>query len=165
MDLIKALQSELDQEAETTRKFIKLVPYDKLGWKPHPKSMDFKNLASHIADLPGWIGYAINSNGFNFADMGGWAPPAINSIDDLVKILDDNIDKGKAALAKADINSFDEQWLLKNGEQVLANWTRYQTIRHSFSQLIHHRAQLGVYFRLNDIPLPGSYGPTADTGQ
>lgn len=162
MDIIAELNKEFDREAEVTRHFIALVPYDKLTWKPHPKSMDFKALASHITELFGWMDYAINSNGINFATM-DYKPASINEDGDLDLLLETNIVKGKDALSKANINTFDDQWQLKSGDIVLADWTRYETIRHSFDQIIHHRAQLGVYLRLNDIPLPGSYGPSADS--
>ena len=162
MDIIKELKKEFEREMDTTRKFIALVPYDKLTWKPHVKSMDFKNLASHIAELPAWMDYAINSNGINFATM-NYTPPAINSDGDLEKLLDENIEKGREALSKADISNFDDRWYLKNGDSVLADWNRYEMIRHTFDQIIHHRAQLGVYLRLNDISLPASYGPSADS--
>ncbi|MEO6819203.1 MAG: DinB family protein [Ginsengibacter sp.] len=162
MDIIAELKKEFDRETDITKKFIALVPYDKLTWKPHPKSMDFSALAGHIAELPGWMDFAINSNEVNFATM-DYAPPVINAQGDLDNLLTANIGKGKNALAKADVNSMDDQWQLKNGDVVLMDLTRYEMIRHAFDQIIHHRAQLGVYLRLNDIPLPGSYGPSADS--
>lgn len=162
MNIIEELKNEFDRETEITRKFIALVPYDKLTWKPHEKSMDFKSLSTHIADLPGWMDYAINSDGINFATM-DYKPPVVSEQGDLDKILNNSIEKGKVALAKADIANLDDPWHLKNGDTILADWNRYGIIRHVFDQIIHHRAQLGVYLRLNDISLPASYGPSADS--
>lgn len=165
MDLIKALQKEFNEEVETTRKFIKLVPDDKLGWKPHKMSNDFRKLTTHIAALPGWMDSAINADEVNLADPGATNSPQINTREDLISLLEEHITKGRAALEKADINRLEDQWQLKNDGQVLMDITRYEMIRHAFSQLTHHRAQLGVYFRLNNIKVPESYGPTADSGQ
>lgn len=162
MDIIAELKKEFEKEADITRKFIALVPYDKLTWKPHVKSMDFKTLSTHIAELPGWMDYAINSNGINFATM-DYAPPAINGEGDLEKLLAVNVEKGREALSKADITTFDDRWHLKNGDTILMDMSRYEMIRHAIDQIIHHRAQLGVYLRLNDIALPASYGPSADS--
>ena len=164
MDILAELKKEFERETGITRKFIALVPYDKLTWKPHPKSMDFKALAGHIAELPGWMDMAINSDEVNFATM-DYAPPTINAEGDLENLLETNIEKGRNALSIADDAKFDDQWQLKNGDVVLMDMTRYEMIRHAFDQIIHHRAQLGVYLRLNDIPLPGSYGPSADSGE
>ncbi len=161
MDIKKALQKEFDQETRLTKKFLSLIPKDKFGWKPHPKSMDFQSLAVHLAELPGWVDMAINSNGIDFATI-DWKPSKPESTEDLQKILEENQSKGKTALENADVSKFDEKWVLRNGEQVLADWTRYETIRHALDQIIHHRAQLGVFLRLNDIRIPGSYGPSAD---
>lgn len=162
MDILAELKKEFEMETEITRKFVALVPYDKLGWKPHPKSMDFKGLGGHLAELPGWVDYAINSDGINFATM-DYTPPVINGDGAMIKILEANIDKGREALSKADLSTFDNTWQLKSGEIILMDLTRYEMIRHVFDQIIHHRAQLGVYLRLNDIPLPASYGPSADS--
>ena len=162
MEITQELKKEFERETNITRKFIALVPYDKLTWKPHEKSMDFKTLSIHIAELPGWMDYALNTDGINFATM-DFTPAAINEAGDLDKLLELNIEKGKEALSKADINTFDERWYLKNGDTILMDMSRYQMMRHAFDQIIHHRAQLGVYFRLNDIPLPASYGPSADS--
>lgn len=161
MDIKKALLKEFDQETKLTEKFLKLIPIDKLSWKPHPKSMDFKSLAVHLAELPGWVDFAINTDGLDFANM-EWNPPHISSTDELISILKENSDKGHLALENAEESKFDEKWVLRNGETVLANWTKYETIRHALDQIIHHRAQLGVFLRLNSIAIPGSYGPSAD---
>jgi len=161
MDIIKALLKELESEFNTTKKFLALVPVDRFDWAPHEKSMKMKSLASHIAELPGWVSLALTTDGLDFATA-PYEEKQIASSADLIKLLEESYESGKTELEKADETILDEKWTLRNGEQVLADYTRYETIRHSFSQTAHHRAQLGVYLRLLDIPLPGSYGPSAD---
>ena len=161
MEILPLLLKELEQEATTTRKFLRLVPLDKSDWKPHEKSMPMESLAVHIASLPEWIDLALNSDGIDFATT-PYAPPAVKTSEDLLNIFEESLSKGKLALEKSKDDILDQKWTLRNGEQVLAEWTRYETVRHSLAQIIHHRAQLGVYLRLLNIPIPGSYGPSAD---
>ncbi|MFC4213118.1 DinB family protein [Pedobacter lithocola] len=161
MDIIKALLKEFESEFNTTKKFIALVPVDKFDWAPHEKSMKLKSLASHIAELPEWVNMAFTADGLDFATA-PYEEKKIENTDDLMKLLETSYQSGKAELEKAQPSCFDEQWILRNGEQVLGDWTRYEMMRIAFSQIIHHRAQLGVYLRLLNIPIPGSYGPSAD---
>ena len=161
MDIIPLLLKELDQEAVTTRKFLNLVPADKFDWQPHPKSMTMKRLAVHIADLPSWIDMSINTDGINFAGA-PYNPPPVSNSKDLLDHFEKSLSKGKAALENAKEEELSKKWTLSNGELVLNEMTKYEAVRHAYSQLIHHRAQLGVFLRLLDIPIPGSYGPSAD---
>jgi uncharacterized damage-inducible protein DinB len=161
MEIIKLLLKEFEAEFNTTKKFLALVPVDKFGWAPHEKSMKMKSLAGHIAELPSWVSMALTTDGLDFATV-PYEEKNIESIDDLTRILEESYESGKAELEKAKDDVLGEKWLLRNGEQILADFTKYETIRHAFSQTIHHRAQLGVYLRLLDIPIPGSYGPSAD---
>lgn len=161
MEIIPLLLKELDQEAVTTRKFLNLVPADKFDWQPHPKSMTMKRLAVHIADLPSWIDMSINTDGINFAGA-PYNPPPVSNSKDLLDHFEKSLSKGKAALENAKEEELSKKWTLSNGEMVLNEMTKYEAVRHAYSQLIHHRAQLGVFLRLLDIPIPGSYGPSAD---
>lgn len=161
MDIIKALSKELAAEFNTTKKFLTLVPADKFDWAPHEKSMKMKSLASHIAELPSWVAMALTTDGLDFA-AAPYEEKQIGSAADLLTLLEESYTGGKAELEKANESVLEEKWTLRNGDQVLADYTRYETIRHSLSQTAHHRAQLGVYFRLLNIPVPGSYGPSAD---
>jgi len=161
MDIIKALLKEFEAEFNTTKKFMALVPVDKFDWAPHEKSMKMKSLASHIAELPGWVSLAFTTDGLDFATA-PYEEKKVESNEDLLKLLTESYENGKAALEKANVQDFDKQWTLRNGEQTLGDWTKYETMRTAFSQTIHHRAQLGVYLRLLNIPIPGSYGPSAD---
>lgn len=161
MDIIKALLKELTAEFNTTKKFLALVPVDKFDWAPHEKSMKMKSLASHIAELPGWVSLALTTDGLDFAAV-PYEEKHIETAADLIKLLEESYASGKEELEKTNEAVLSEKWTLRNGEQILADYTKYETIRHSFSQTAHHRAQLGVYLRLLNIPLPGSYGPSAD---
>ncbi|TCD10899.1 DinB family protein [Pedobacter frigidisoli] len=161
MDIIRALLKEFEAEFNTTKKFMALVPADRFDWAPHQKSMKMKSLASHIAEFPEWVNLAFTTNGLDFASA-PYEEKIIDSTEDLIKLLETSYKSGKAELEKAQLNSLDEQWILRNGEQILGDLTRYEMMRVAFSQTIHHRAQLGVYLRLLDIPIPGSYGPSAD---
>ncbi|WP_316846013.1 DinB family protein [Pedobacter psychrodurus] len=161
MNIIELLLKELEAEFNTTKKFLTIVPADKFDWAPHEKSMKMKSLAVHIADLPSWVSLALTTDGLDFETAPYVEPTAANS-DDLVKLLEENYTKGKTELEKATENDLNGRWILSMGKQVLADYSKYETIRHSLSQTTHHRAQLGVYLRLLDIPIPGSYGPSAD---
>lgn len=161
MDLIKLLQKELEQEATTTRKMLSLVPAEKFDWQPHPKSMTLKKLASHIAELPGWIEMAITTDELDF-ENNPYVPHDVKTNDELIAFFEECLKKGREALANADVNTFSKEWVLRSGDQIYSKETKYDVIRMSYSQVIHHRAQLGVCLRLLDIPLPGSYGPSAD---
>ncbi len=162
MKIIPFLIKELEQEAKTTRKFLKLVSPDKFTWKPHEKSMEMKRLCVHIAELPSWIDMSINTDGINFATS-DYKPTEVNSTEDLVNLLDQSEKKGLAALESVkDEDELLKTWTIKNGDTVLQAMTKYEAVRHAYSQTTHHRAQLGVYLRLLNIPIPGSYGPSAD---
>lgn len=160
MELIPIFKDELKQEAETTRKFLKLVPDDKFDWKPHEKSMSIKEVTVHIAEIPGWIETALNKDVLDFAD--GYEPTPVESSKDLLELLEQSVRKSQVALDEADADDLLPDWTMRNGDQVLMVMPKHEIIRHSLSQLTHHRAQLGVYLRLLDIPIPGSYGPSAD---
>lgn len=161
MELIKLLQKEMEQEAVTTRKMLSLVPEDKFDWQPHPKSMTIKRLSAHVAELPAWVEMAITTDELDF-ENNPYAPHEVNSSEDIMNYFEESLRKGRVALANADVNTFSKEWVLRNGDQIYSKETKYDIIRMAYSQIIHHRAQLGVNLRLLDIPLPGSYGPSAD---
>jgi uncharacterized damage-inducible protein DinB len=161
MNVIPFLIKELQHEADTTRKFFKLIKADKFDYKPHTKSMSIKQLSTHIAELPAWIDLAVNTDGIDFATM-DWTPTEVSSADDLLQLLDKSAEKALAALQNVTDEDLLKTWTIKNDGQVLQAMTKYESIRHAYSQTTHHRAQLGVFLRLLDIPIPGSYGPSAD---
>ncbi len=160
MDItLQQLRTELDHEYQTTRNFFERFPEDRNEYAPHTKSMKLMPLASHIAELFAWPNLILNTDGLDFAS-GDYKPTHLNNREELLQFLDQSYAAGKDALEKA--ASVEGRWSLSNGDYKIADWSRYESIRHVLSQIIHHRAQLGVYYRLNDIPLPASYGPSAD---
>ena len=161
MSLIKILSNELEQEAVSTRKMLEIVPDDKYDWKAHPKSMTIIALTTHIAEIPGWIEHAIINDGLDFATT-PYNPKVINNTKELIEFFEESLAKGKSQLVEENEEKLKGRWVMRNGDAVLMDLSKAEVIRHSLCQLIHHRAQLGVYLRLLDIPIPGVYGPSAD---
>ncbi|KIO76847.1 damage-inducible protein DinB [Pedobacter lusitanus] len=161
MSTIQNLLKELIEESAVTRKMLERIPADKHDWQPHEKSMSIKKLAGHIAELPDWISMTFNTDGLNFADY-PYQSPVWNSNSDLLEIFEKALEGAKTSLENGKEEDLQLNWTLRNGDQVLMSKTKGEVIRHSMSQIVHHRAQLGVYLRLLDVPIPGSYGPSAD---
>jgi uncharacterized damage-inducible protein DinB len=161
MDIIQLLLKEFESEATITRKMLERVPDGKWDWKPHPKSMSLESLSVHVAELPGWPHLMLTTSELDFA-ASPYTPTKITSPADLLAHFEEAVAKGRSALQAATEDDLLPTWTLRNGEQVYSVYTKYEVIRHAIAQNIHHRAQLGVYLRLLDIPIPGSYGPSAD---
>lgn len=161
MSITEILLKEFEQEALTTRKMLARVPNDKYDWRPHEKSMDMKALTVHIAELPSWVSMALNTTELDFASS-PYTPAEINSTTDLLKLFEKSLEEGRESLAHASDVDLLPNWTLRNGDEIYSLMTKGEVIRMSISQIIHHRAQLGVYLRLLNIPIPGSYGPSAD---
>jgi uncharacterized damage-inducible protein DinB len=161
MSIVELLLKEIEQEAQTTRKMLSIVPNDKYSWKPHPKSMSIMQLTTHIAELPAWISMAITTNGLDFA-ANPYQPAEANNTADVLEIFENAYADGRAHLQATTETELQNPWVLRNGSHILADMTKYETVRLSIAQTIHHRAQLGVFLRLLNIPIPGSYGPSAD---
>jgi uncharacterized damage-inducible protein DinB len=163
MTLIQMLLKEMDMEAVTTRKMLALVPVDKFDWKPHPKSMTMKALAVHIAEIPAWVSLVLHTTEIDF-EAQPYQPILVTTNIELLNLLEKSVAEAKSALQKASEKSFDETWTIRMGKTILGSDSKAESIRHAYCQTVHHRAQLGVYLRLLDIPIPGSYGPSADEG-
>lgn len=161
MDIIPLLLKEMEAEAVTTRKMLALIPTDKLGWKPHEKSMSMESLAVHIAELPSWVSMALTTSELDFAAM-DYKPTPIADAKELLPLFETSFTSGHEALQSAKEEDLLPSWTMRSGDKIHAVMTKYEVIRHAFSQTTHHRAQLGVYLRLLNIPIPGSYGPSAD---
>jgi uncharacterized damage-inducible protein DinB len=162
MPINESFIAELQHEAATTRKILERVPFDNPDWKPHEKSMALGRLAGHVAELPTWVGAILDHDELDFAKM-DYKPPVIKSAEELTAMHDKNAAEAAACLKKHPDEHFMANWKLRNGEEIYFDLPKIAVLRSFvFSHLIHHRAQLGVYLRLLDIPLPGSYGPTAD---
>lgn len=158
---MESFYKELEHEKIGTRKMLALVPADKFDWAPHEKSMKLKDLAIHLADLPTWITLAINTDELDFA-VSPYNPRICNNGEELCAYFDETVQEAKGLLKTSSDSILEQTWTLKNGEIVYMQLSKLETIRHSFCQLVHHRAQLGVYLRLLNIPIPGVYGPSAD---
>lgn len=161
MNIIPILLKEMAQEAATTRKMLALVPEDKYDWKPHPKSMSLKQLAGHIAELPGWVDMTLTTSELDFATA-PYNPPAFANNAELLQVFEHELKKGTEQLEKATEEQLNEQWTLRTGDQIHFVASKLEMIRTTFCQTVHHRAQLGVFLRLLNVPIPGSYGPSAD---
>jgi uncharacterized damage-inducible protein DinB len=161
MQIIQMFLNEVEQEAQTTRKFLSIIPNDKFDWQPHPKSMTIRQLSTHIAELPGWIPMAINTDELDFA-QNAYKPEDLNSTSELLAQFEKNLAAAKESLANTNEDVLAQIWTLRNGGEIYMTQTKAEVVRVSISQTIHHRAQLGVFLRLLNVPIPGSYGPSAD---
>ena len=161
MEIIPMLVKEMEQEAQTTRKMLERVPNDKYDWKPHEKSMTIKRLATHIAELPNWVTMAFTTTELDFANT-EYKVEDINNNEELLAYFERCYASGFSSLKNANEADLLPSWTLRSGEHIIQVMTRYELVRVAFCQTVHHRAQLGVFLRLLDIPIPGSYGPSAD---
>lgn len=161
MSIIELLLKEMEQEAATTRKMLSRVPADKWDWKPHEKSMPMGQLSVHIAELPSWVTMALTTSELDFAAM-DYTPTSVKDTAALLSLFETSFTSGHESLKNAKEEDLLPTWTMRSGDKIHAVMTKYEVIRHAFSQTIHHRAQLGVYLRLLNIPIPGSYGPSAD---
>ena len=159
--MINMFLKEMEQEAITTRKFLQIVPEDKWDWKPHEKSMTLQRLATHVAELPSWASMAINTDELDF-EASKYIPNLAKTNAELLAILDKSLTDAKASLKKASDNILSRTWVMRSGKTIFSKSTKGDVIRMAYCQIVHHRAQLGVYLRLLNIPIPGSYGPSAD---
>ena len=161
MNTLSQFKNELEAEYQTTKKFFETYPDEKNEYAPHEKSMKMLPLATHIAEIFEWPNTMLSTSELDFA-KGDHQRKQLFTREDLLQSLEQNFKAGKEALENANENDLNASWALKNNGQELAKWSKYESIRHALNQITHHRAQLGVYYRLNDIALPGSYGPSAD---
>lgn len=161
MTTIDALLKEMDQEANTTRKMLARVPNDRYDWKPHSKSMNIRSLATHVAELPSWVALALNTDGLDFSKE-PYSPFPVSNTEELLAYFEKTYQESRERLAQAKEKDLLPNWTLRNGDEIYSVATKGETIRHAYCQIVHHRAQLGVYLRLLNVPIPGSYGPSAD---
>ena len=167
MPLNQALLSEFDHEMANTRKTLERVPEDKFAWKPHQKSMTMGRLAQHVGEIPSWTVFTIEKDSLDIKPPGSPAHqlPPVNSRQELLESFDKYVKDARATLSAAADAQLMKPWSLLSGGKTIFTLPRIAVLR-SFvmNHMIHHRAQLGVYLRLNDIPLPAIYGPSADEG-
>ncbi len=166
MALKDALLPEFDHEMGTTRRLLERVPEAEFAWKPHEKSMSLGQLSGHIANIPYWCSATLGTTVLDLAAIGDDArPKAPDSTAAMLVEFDRKAAAARSAIAESGDGQLLAPWTLKNGDQEFFTMPRIAAIR-SFvmNHLIHHRGQLSVYLRMNGVPLPPIYGPTADEG-
>jgi len=165
MAMNQALLGEFDHEMANARKTIERVPDGKFDWKPHDKSFSMGALAGHIAFIPHWAKVTIDTPEFDVNPVGGQAPqPApMKTRADMLAFFDKGVAEARAALAGASDQSLMTQWSLLSGGKPIFTMPRVAVLRTMImNHMVHHRGQLTVYLRLNDLPVPALYGPSAD---
>lgn len=167
MGLSERLLPEFDHEMENTRKTLERVPEDKFAWKPHEKSFAMGKLATHLATIPSWTVETMSRDSLDLSPEGARIPqnePA-KSTRELLETFDKHVAAARAAIAGASDDQFFKPWTLRNHGKTIFTLPRIAVLRgYIMNHSIHHRAQLGVYLRLNDVPVPAIYGPSADEG-
>ncbi|MBI1874432.1 MAG: DinB family protein [Acidobacteria bacterium] len=167
MAIKDALLPEFDHEMGTTRRLLERLPEDKLSWQPHPKSWNLGQLASHLVNIPLWSQTILNESSFDLASRDE-SPEAqqsrtVSSRQHALQLLDENVARTRASLASKSDAELLAIWTLTRAGQEIMTVPRIAAFR-SFvlNHLIHHRGQFSVYLRMNNVPLPPIYGPTAD---
>ncbi len=160
--IVDSFFAELDQEAATTRRVLERVPGDKLGWKPHAKSMSLGQLSLHVATIPGAVAKFLTGDGLDIAGV-SFGAPAATSASELLPALDESIKTAKEVLNGLDDHKAVGTWKLTGAGKELFSAPRVAVARTiMLNHWYHHRGQLSVYLRLLDIPVPSIYGPSAD---
>jgi uncharacterized damage-inducible protein DinB len=159
MSIAETLVPEFDREMASTRRVLERVPSDKGSWKPHPKSFPLGHLAQLVSWMPGWIENALRETSLDLGKAPGYT---FESTETLLRGFDANAAAGHAAIAASQDADYAATWSLTRGGQVLYQAPRAEVVRMHISHLVHHRAQLTVYLRLLDVPVPAIYGPSAD---
>jgi len=170
MSISAQLLPEFDQEMAAARRTLERIPEDKLAWKPHEKSMTLGRLAGHIAELPGMGKSVMNDDALDFANRSAdelpRKPTVAESQKHVLELFDKNVAALRAGIAAASDEQWARNWKLSAGEKTFYDGPRIGAVRRMLmNHIIHHRAQLGVYLRLNGVPVPSVYGPSADEGR
>ena len=161
MAIKDALLPEFDHEMQVTRKVLARVPDGKFGWKPHDKSMTLGRLATHIAQIPGWVKETLVKDG---VDIGGdFKPTDLATRDEVLATFDKMVAVARPLIEQATDAQFMGPWTLKSNGQDVFTMPKVAVLRGwVFNHTVHHRGQMSVYLRLNDVPVPSIYGPSAD---
>jgi uncharacterized damage-inducible protein DinB len=161
MSIAQQLVQEIDHLAAKTRRVLERIPMDNADWKPHPKSMSIGKLAYHVATMAGWTTALIATPQLDFLKV--TPPPMPTTTQELVDLFDSLHQEARQTLANASDEHMMEAWTLRAGDHVIFTLPRIVALRDTvINHTIHHTAQLTVYMRLLDIPVPGIYGPSAD---
>jgi uncharacterized damage-inducible protein DinB len=161
MPFSQTLLPEFDEEMKNTRKILECVPDGKFDYKPHPKSMTLARLATHVAEMPSWASITIDQDVLEMDPA--FKPRTAASREELLKLFDESAAAAREKIAGASDEHWAQTWTFKAGGQTIIAMPRSAVMRGMvMNHLIHHRAQLGVYLRLNEVEIPGIYGPSAD---
>ncbi|HTN75951.1 MAG TPA: DinB family protein [Pirellulaceae bacterium] len=167
MSIASNILPEFEQEMASTRKVLERIPEDKLSWKAHPKSNSIGWVGAHLAEIPGWVEGTLTKPSWDINPVDGpkYQSPVATSRQQLLDLFDQNVATARQALAATSDEAILQDWSLLSGGQVFFTMPRIGVIRtFVINHIIHHRAILCVYLRLNDIPVPGMYGPSGDEG-
>jgi uncharacterized damage-inducible protein DinB len=165
MTYADTLLPEFDQEMAKTRKVLERLPDDRLDWQPHPKSHSIGWNANHVADLLNWLVLALTKPSLDVAPVGGerYVFPKLTSSREILQLFDRNVAAARKAIAEVKDEDMGSPWTLSQGGNAIFTMPRSAVVRSVvLNHLIHHRAHLCVYLRLNDLPVPGMYGPSGD---
>lgn len=165
MSYAEMILPEFEQEMASTRKLLERIPNDKLGWKSHAKSNSIGWNANHVAEIPGWVEGVLERDSWDFAPVDGpaYRTPELGSAGEIVAMFDRNVQAARRAIQAFREEAMEDDWSLLEGGKTLLTMPRHLVMRmFVLNHLIHHRAHLCVYLRLNDCPVPGMYGPSAD---
>jgi uncharacterized damage-inducible protein DinB len=161
----EALLVELEMEAAATRRHLERLPEDKLDWKPADKSMTMSRLATHLAEMPSWGVEVLTTDEMDINPPGGepYRPLELESVPEILELFDDKVAKLRAALESTSDEDFGKPWTFKDGGVEIFTEPKLGVLRAMvLNHAIHHRGQLSVFLRLNGVPLPATYGPSAD---
>jgi uncharacterized damage-inducible protein DinB len=161
MPFSQTLLPEFDEEMKNTRKMLECVPDDKLDYQPHPKSMNMARLATHVAELPSWTTFTLDQDVLDLQP--GFEPHFAKSRAELLEMFDKGVAEARPKIESATDQHWHQIWTFKFAGKTLMSMPRSAVMRSVImDHLIHHRAQLSVYLRLNNVAIPGMYGPSAD---
>ncbi|MDR3609148.1 MAG: DinB family protein [Ignavibacteriaceae bacterium] len=162
MTISEMFLEELKQEAAITRKILERVPLEKGDWKPHVKNFSLLQLATHVAELPTYLSTTINTDELDFA-ASNYKPEYPTTSKELLATFEKNLKNAQEALKNCSDEKMQKNWTMRSGDTIFFSNPRVSVIPGMcLNHMVHHRAQLGVYLRLLDVPVPGSYGPSAD---
>ena len=165
MPFTDLLIPEFDEEMAATRRMLERVPDGKGAWQPHARSMTLGRLATHVAEVPAWAARSLTLSEFDITPPGRppYQPRTLNSTAEMLAVFDRHVVEGRRALAAATDAEFAKPWTFKRDGQVIWTKPKHEVFRRmGINHMVHHRAQLGVYLRLQEVPIPGMYGPSAD---
>ena len=157
-----SLLPEFDQETSATRRVLERVPESAFEWRPHPKSFNMGELATHLSRIPHWGALILTRDGYDLATSGPRGP-ALPTVAAVLDQFDTNVREVRSALVEMTDGQLLQPWSLRRGDRVVMSVPKVSAVRgFVVRHMVHHRGQMTVYLRMNDVPLPPLYGPTAD---